>query len=94
MFFDRYRNTSIVLCSIVLIILFILFLLFSIFIRINFCKSYSGFVVKEDEFYVRLFLDDNGIQCLQKNELVVDGSRVDYSVFKISAEYVLNNDNT
>ena len=47
--------------------------------------------MKEDDFYVRLFLDDNGIQFLQKNELVVNGSRVDYSVFRISDEYVLNN---
>lgn len=91
LFFDRYRNISISICSIVLIVVLVLFLLFSLFCKINFCTSYSGYVVKEDDFYVRLFLDDNSIQFLQKDELVVNGKRVDYNIVSISDEYALSN---
>lgn len=90
LFFDRYHNVSIIIISVVLIILFFLFLLFSLFFKINFSTSYSGYIVKEDDYYVCLFLDDNGIQFLQKNELVVDGDVVDYNIVRISDEYGSN----
>ena len=91
LFFDRYRNISINVCSIILIVVLILFLLFSLFFKINFCTSYSGYVVKEDDFYVRLFLNDNDIHFLQEDELVFNGKRVDYNIVSISDEYVLSN---
>ena len=37
-----------------------------------------------------MFLDDNGIQFLQKNELVVDGDVVDYNIVRISDEHGSN----
>lgn len=92
LFFDRYNNISIIFCSIVLIVLFLVFLLFSIFIKISFSKSYSGFVVKEDDFYVRVFLSDSEIQFLQNNELVVNGNIVSYDVISISDEYILSDE--
>ena len=88
LFFDRYRNISISVCSIVLIVLFIFFILFSVFYEFNFSTSYSGIVVKEDRYYVNMFISDNGIWQLQKNVLVVDGQVVDYSIKKSSDEYV------
>lgn len=91
LFFDRYRNILINIWSISLIALLILFLIFCLFFKVIFDTSYSGYVVKEDDFYVRLFLDDNGIQFLQKNELVVNGKKQDYNVISISDEYVLSN---
>ncbi len=89
LFFDKYRDTSMVICSIFIIILFIIFLLISFFIKFKFITSYSGIVVKEDEFYVNLVLDDNGIQWLQKTYLLVDKERKDYSIVKISDEFYL-----
>ena len=88
LFFEKYRNISINICSIVLIILFIIFIMFSIFCRINFSTSYNGFVVKEDKYYVNMFISDNGIGQLQKTVLVVDGQVVNYSISQISDEYV------
>lgn len=88
LFFEKYRNISINVCSIVLIIIFIIFILFCIFFKINFCTSYNGFVVKGDRYYVNMFISDNGIGQLQKTVLVVDGQVVDYSINKISDEYI------
>ena len=90
LFFDRCHNFSICIISIILLIMFFMFLLFSLFFKINFSTSYSGYIVKEDDYYVCLFLDDNGIQFLQKNELVVDGDVVDYNIVRISDEYGFN----
>lgn len=90
LFFDKYHNVSIIIISVILIVLFFLFLLFSLFFKVNFSKSYSGYIVKEDDYYVCLFLDDNGIQFLQKNELVVAGDVVDYNIVRISDEYGSN----
>jgi len=92
LFFDRYRNMSINICSIVLIILFIVFILFSVFYKFDFSTSYNGFVVKGDRYYVNMFISDNGIQHLQKTKLVVDGQVIDYSINSISDEYVLTDD--
>lgn len=88
LFFDKYRNISINICSIVLIILFIVFILFSIFCKVNFNTSYNGIVVKGDKYYVDVYITDNGIQWLQKTVLVVDGQVTNYSINKISDEYV------
>jgi len=89
LFFDRYRNMSINICSICLIILFLLILLFSLFVKIDFNTSYDGLVVKGEEFYVRIFLDDSSIRFIQKNSLVVDGNVIDYSIVSISDDYVI-----
>ena len=89
LFFDRYRNMSVNICSVCLIILFVLFLLFCLFVKIDFCTSYDGYVVKGDEFYVRAFLNDSSIWDIQKNTLVVNGNVVDYDIISISDEYVV-----
>ena len=88
LFFDKYRSISISICSIALIILFIVFILFSIFYKIDFSTSYNGIVVKGDEYYVNMFIDDNGICRIQKALLVVDGQVIQYSINQISDEYV------
>ena len=88
LFFDKYRNISINICSIVLIIIFIIFILFSVFCKINFSTSYSGFVVKEDKYYVNMFVNDNDICRIQKATLVVDGQVIGYSINRISDEYI------
>lgn len=89
LFFERYRNMSINICSICLIILFALFLLFSLFFKIDFSTSYDGLVVKEDDFYVRIILDDSSVRFIKKNTLVVDGNVVDYNIISISDDYVV-----
>ena len=91
LFFDRYCDISISICSIILIILFIILILFSIFCRINFSTSYNGIVVKGDKYYVNMFISDNGIQWIQKTVLVVDGQVIQYSINQISDEYVTTN---
>ena len=91
LFFDRHRDISINICSIILIILFMVFILFSIFCRINFSTSYNGIVVKGDKYYVNMFISDNGIQWIQKTVLVVDGQVIQYSINQISDEYVTTN---
>ena len=89
LFFDGYRNISIFICSISLIILILIFLLFSLSIKINFSTSYDGIVVKGEDFYVRIFLNDSSIRFIQKNSLVVDGNVVDYSIVSISDDYIV-----
>ena len=90
LFFDRYRDFWITFCSIVLILLFIIFIIISIFYKFNFIVSYNGFVVCEEDYYVVVYIDDNGIQNIKKNVLVVDKAELDYSIVKISDEYILS----
>ena len=89
LFFDRYRNFSLLVYSVLIIVLCIIFLIISFFCKFEFNTSYNGIVVKEDEFYVNLVLDNNGIQRLQKTYLLVDKEKKDFSIVKISDEFFL-----
>lgn len=89
LFFDRYRNISISICSLFIMILISLFIFISVFYKFAFSTSYNCIVVKEDDFYAYMVIDDNGIQWLQKTFLVFDKKKVDYSIIRISDEYIL-----
>lgn len=89
LFFDRYHNNSIVVCSILIIMFLSSFVLFSLFYRFDFYVSYSGVVVKEGEFYVNVAIDSDGLQRIQSNFLVVDKRVVDFSIVKIDDDFIL-----
>lgn len=90
LFFERRCDISVVICSFLIMFLVSVFIFLCIFYKFNFSISYSGFVVKEDDYYVFIIVDDNGIQRLQDSLLVFDKNRVDYSIIRISDEYVLS----
>lgn len=89
LFFNRYNNMSVFICSLILIILLFVFFFISLFVKFNFSTSYIGVVVKEDDFYVRMVADVDDLQRLQKNSLVVDKEKKDYSIISISDDFVI-----
>lgn len=90
LFFSRYRDLLILICSCVVIFMGFVFLYISFFVRFDFISSYNGFVIKEDDYYVVLYLDDNGISRIKKNVLVVDNVMCEFDIFKISDEYIIS----
>ena len=90
LFFDRYHDLFITICSICIVILLSCLILICIFVKFDFCFSHSGIVVKQDDFYVSLYISDNDLQWIQNAFLVVDKVKVDYSIVKISDEYILS----
>lgn len=89
LFFNKYNNMSVFICSLILIILLFVFFFISLFVKFNFSTSYIGVVVKEDDFYVRMVADVDDLQRLQKNSLVVDKEKKDYSIISISDDFVI-----
>lgn len=89
LFFNKYNNMSVFICSLILIILLFAFFFISLFVKFNFSTSYIGVVVKEDDFYVRMVADVDDLQRLQKNSLVVDKEKKDYSIISISDDFVI-----
>lgn len=90
LFFDRYHDLMITFCSFIIVVLIVSFIFISLFVKFDFSTSYSGIVVKEDDFYVSLVISDNDLQRLQKTVLVVDNKKTDYSIIRISDDYVLS----
>ena len=91
LFFNRYRDLSITICSCFIVIIFTVFFVVSVSFKFDFVSSYSGFVVKEDKYYVVLYINDNELQNIKKNVLVVDNVKFNYNIHKISDEYVVSN---
>lgn len=89
LFFDKYRDFQICFCSIFLIILIVIFIFISVFYKFNFSASYNG-IVSEEEYYVVVYLSDNGLQSIKKNVLIVDKVMVDYDIVKVSDDYILS----
>lgn len=92
LFFDKYHDFVIMFCVFFVVILILSFIFLSVFVKFDFITSFNGIVVKEDDFYVSLVISDNDLQRIQKALLVVDKARVDFSIVKISDEYVLSSD--
>ena len=90
LFFDRYHDFMIMLCIFFIVILISSFIFMSIFVKFDFSTSFNGVVVKEDDFYVSVVISDNDLRWIQNSLLVVDKNRVDFSIVKISDEYVLS----
>lgn len=90
LFFNMYHQFSITICSYCISFIFIIFLFIFFFIKFNCISSYNGFVAKGDDYYVVLYISDNGLQKLKKNVLVVDGKEYNYDIYMISDEYVLS----
>jgi len=89
LFFDKYRDFSITFCSLIFMVFLLISIAIVVFYKLNFCISYSGFVVKEDDYYVSLYIDDNGLQNIKKNVLVVNKVNLDFDIVRISDDYVL-----
>ena len=56
LFFSRYRDLLILICSCVVIFMGFVFLYISFFVRFDFISSYNGFVKISDEYII----SDNG----------------------------------
>lgn len=89
LFFDKYNNMSVFICSLILIILMLVIFFISLFVKFNFSTSYTGVVVKDGDFYVSVVVSADDLQRLQKNSLVVNKEKKDYSVVSISEDYVI-----
>lgn len=89
LFFDKYRDFWISFYSIVLVVSVIVLILVSVFYKFNFSISYTG-IVSEEDYYVLVYISDNGIQSIKKNILVVDKKQLDYEIVRISQEYILS----
>lgn len=89
LFFEKYREWSLNICSIIIIILLSLFIILCLVLKIDFSVSYSSIVVKEDDFLAYVLVKDSDIQYISKSFLVIDGVGVDYSIDRISEDYVL-----
>jgi len=89
LFFDKYRDFWISFYSIVLIVSVVVLILVSVFYKFNFSISYTG-IVSEEDYYVLVYISDNGIQSIKKNILVVDKKQLDYEIVRISQEYILS----
>jgi len=89
LFFDRYRDFWIYFYSVLCMFLIVVLIFISVFLKFNFSVSYSG-IVSEEEYYVLVYISDNGLQNIKKNVLVVDKVSLDYDIVRISDEYVLS----
>lgn len=87
--FDRYRDLSLTIVSLIIIILILVLLVVSIFVKFNFITSYNGIVVKEDDFYVGLVVSADDLVKIQKSSLIVDKDKKDFSIVSIGEEFVL-----
>ena len=89
LFFDRYRDFWICFYSVLCMFLIVVLIFISVFLKFNFSVSYSG-IVSEEEYYVLVYISDNGLQNIKENVLVVDKVSLDYDIVRISDEYVLS----
>lgn len=89
LFFNSSSDISLTIFSSIFIFLIIIFLFICLVFKFDFSVSYSGIVLKEDDFYVGLVISDNDIQLLQENVLVVDKEKKDFSIYRIDDDYVL-----
>ena len=90
LFFSKYRDLLVTISSCVIILLGVVFLYISFFVKFDFVSSYSGFVLKEDDYYVVLYISDNELSSIKKDVLVVDNVICNYDIYKISDEYVIS----
>ena len=89
LFFDKKYNFSITFFSLFVVALILFFIFICVFHKFDFSISYNGIVVKEDDYYVSIIIDDNDITKLQDSLLVLDKEKKDFSINKISDEYYL-----
>lgn len=86
--FYCYKDLTINTISFLIILIIISLLFVSCFIKFDFCYRYSGLVMKEDDYYVSILVDNDWFN-LQNVSLVVDGCKLDYSVISISSDYTI-----
>jgi len=79
----------------IVILMFILLTLFSIVIFYQYHKyeNYFGYIGKEGDYYIGLYLEDNAISKLASNVLLIDNQEFKYDKIDISSEYYIENNN-
>ncbi len=71
---------------IVLIISFILYI--GCFVKFEFSYRYSGLVLREEDYYVSILVDNSWYN-LQNCTLLVDKKKRDYSIVNIASDYTI-----
>lgn len=86
--FYCYKNFWINFISIlfILIICFIFFI--GCFVKFNFYDRYSGLVLRKEDYYVSILVDNSWFD-IQDYSLLVNNKKLDYSIVSISSEYTL-----
>lgn len=73
----------------ILIILIISFILFiGCFVKFSFCDRYSGLVLKKEDYYVSILVDNSWFD-IQSYSLLVNKVKKDYSIISISSDYTI-----
>ena len=89
--FFCYKDFWINFISFLIVLILISFIFITCFIKFDFCYRYSGLVMKEDDYYVSILVDNSWFN-LQNCSLVVDGKSLDYSIIGISSDYTITDD--
>lgn len=67
----------------VLIVLLFLFIIFSLFFRFNIFSSYIGYVDINNNYNLRVIIDDASFPINKNNKLYIDNKRIDYKIINI-----------
>lgn len=86
--FYCYKDFYINIISLLIVLIFIVLSFVVCFVKFDFCYRYSGLVLKEDDYYVSILVDNDWFN-LQNVSLVVDGCKLDYSIVNISPDYTI-----
>lgn len=86
--FYCYKNFWINFFSILIVIVVGFILYVACFIKFDFCDRYSGLVLRKEDYYVSILVDNNWFN-VQNYSLLVNKEKKDYSVVSISSDYTI-----
>lgn len=77
---------------IIVLIIMIIFIIISTMFKYNKYLYYRGVVVKEEEYFLKIYVDEKDINKIIVNELIIDDKNYKYKIKKISESYFIGED--
>ena len=86
--FYCYKDFWINFISVFMIIIICFILIVGCFVKFEFSYRYSGLVLREEDYYVSILVDNSWYN-LQNCTLLVDKKKRDYSIVNIASDYTI-----